>query len=103
MTRRVWTAEQVYALGVRTDLPTAASILGIGRNAAYEMVHGGRFPVPVLRMGRHHVVPVAPLLRLLDVVESGDSGPPNSADVIPGDNEEGSRGAGPLPHGCDGS
>lgn len=36
-TRKVWTVEQVRALGVRTDLATAcAAVLGIGRTKAWE-------------------------------------------------------------------
>ena len=49
---RSWTAAEVDALCVRTDLLTAASVLGIGRTAAYEMARADAFPVPVLRVGR---------------------------------------------------
>lgn len=65
MTGRVWTERDVRALGVRTDVATAGSVLGLGRSAAYEAVRTGGFPVPVIRAGGHYVVPVAPLLRLL--------------------------------------
>ncbi len=65
MSSRVWTAEEVIALGVRTDLVTAASVLGIGRTVAHELARRGTFPVPVLRLGARYVVPVAPLLALL--------------------------------------
>jgi hypothetical protein len=67
VTARTWTLEEVRALGVRTDLVTAASVLGIGRTSAHELARAGTFPVPVLRLGRRYVVPVAPLLRLLGV------------------------------------
>lgn len=43
----------------------AASMLGISRSLAYELVKNGNFPVPVLRLGRRMVVPRAALLRLL--------------------------------------
>lgn len=54
------------ALGVKTDLETACSIvLGIGRTRSYELERAGELPFPVLRTGRKIVVPTAPLLRLL--------------------------------------
>lgn len=65
MTGRIWTAEAVRALGVRTDVATAGSVLGLGRSQAYEAIRRGCFPLPVIRAGGHYVVPVAPLLRLL--------------------------------------
>ncbi|MGI8613720.1 MAG: hypothetical protein ACR2KL_07260 [Nocardioidaceae bacterium] len=65
MSASTWTAEQLRALGVRTDLVTAASVLGIGRTTAHELARRDAFPVPVLRLGRRYVVPVAPVLRLL--------------------------------------
>src|SRR5262245_6317515 len=45
------TPAQVRALGVTTTVPAAASILGIGRTLAYELVGAGWFPVPVIRAG----------------------------------------------------
>ncbi len=69
-TRRAWTAEQVRALGVRTDLITAGSVLGIGRTSAHELARRREFPVPVLRLGTRYVVPVAPLLALLGLATS---------------------------------
>ncbi len=74
-----WTAEQLRALGVRTDLVTAASVLGIGRTAAYELARARRFPAPVLRLGNRYVVPVAGLLKVLDVDPEGQ--PASSASV----------------------
>jgi hypothetical protein len=65
--KRVWTADEVRALGVSTDVTTAAEILGIGRTAAYEAARTGTFPVPVVRFGSRFVVPVTPLLRLLGI------------------------------------
>ena len=63
--RAVWSEEQVRALGVSTDLTTAAAILGIGRTTAHTLVHAGQFPVPVIRVGHRYLVPVAPILQLL--------------------------------------
>ena len=60
-----WTEQRIRALGAVTDLQTAASILGLGRNSAYELVHKGLFPVPVIRAGGRYRVPVAPILAIL--------------------------------------
>lgn len=44
--------------------PTAAKRLGIGKNSAYEAVKSGQ--LPVIRIGRRLLVPLAALERLLD-------------------------------------
>lgn len=62
---RTWTAEEFHALGVRTDLVTAASVLGIGRTKAHELARAGEFPVPVLKLGSRYAVPTAPLAAFL--------------------------------------
>lgn len=75
-TRRVWTPAEVIALGVRTDVPTAGEILaGLCRDEAYRSVKRGDFPVPVLKVGRRLVVPVAPILELLGI--KPDDQPPS--------------------------
>jgi predicted site-specific integrase-resolvase len=71
----VWSVEQVRALGVRTDLVTAARVLGIGRTTAHDLARRGEFPVPVLRCGSRYVVPVAPLLDVLGIDRSLEAGP----------------------------
>jgi predicted DNA-binding transcriptional regulator AlpA len=48
------------------DVPTAATVLGIGRSLAYELVRTGQWPTPVLRIGRLIKIPTAPLLRLIE-------------------------------------
>jgi hypothetical protein len=63
--KHTWTAAEVFELGVRTDIETAGSILGLSRTQAYEAVKAGRFPVPVIPIGRRRIVAVAPLLTLL--------------------------------------
>ena len=60
-----WTAREVRALGVRTDIETAGSIFGLSRTQAYEAVKKGVFPVDVIKIGRRYLVPTAPILRLL--------------------------------------
>jgi excisionase family DNA binding protein len=52
-------------LPVVVDLLTAASVLGIGRTSAYELVRTGRWPTPVLRLGNRIRVPTAALRELL--------------------------------------
>jgi hypothetical protein len=56
-----WTEDRVRALGLHTDVATAASILGIGRSTAYDLIRRDNFPVPVVRVGSRIRVPVAPL------------------------------------------
>jgi hypothetical protein len=71
MKARTYTAEDVRALGVRTDLVTAYRIvIGGGKNAAYEAYHRGELPFPTLRVGRRIAVPVAPLIKLLGLEDS---------------------------------
>lgn len=62
-----WTPAKVRALGVRTDIATASDVLGIGRTNGYQLAKAGRFPVPVLTLGRKYVVPVAGLLAALGI------------------------------------
>lgn len=57
-----WSAEQIQALGVTTDIVTAGAVLGIGRTTAYRLARTDQFPVPVLRVGNQYIVPVAHLL-----------------------------------------
>jgi hypothetical protein len=61
-----WTPDAVRNLGVRTTVPIAGEILaGLSATQSYEMAKRGEFPVPVVKVGRRLVVPVAPILRLL--------------------------------------
>lgn len=59
------TATEVRSLPAVVDVVTAAEVLGIGRTVAYELVRTGRFPTPVLRVGRQIKIPTAFLLELL--------------------------------------
>jgi predicted DNA-binding transcriptional regulator AlpA len=54
-------------LPVVADLLSAASVLGIGRTSAYELVRTGRWPRPVLRLGNRIRVATAPLRELLSL------------------------------------
>jgi len=75
---RTWTAAEVVALGVRTDVETAGEIFGLSRTQAYEAVNHDRFPVPTFRIGRRVVVPVVPILKLLGL-DTEATGPPSPA------------------------
>lgn len=63
--RRVWTKESVLALGMTTDVETAAEIIGIGRSLAYELIAAEDFPIELLRLGRRVLVPVHSILQYL--------------------------------------
>lgn len=69
---RVWTTEAVRQLGMTTDIETAASIFGIGRTLAYDLLRAGEFPVTPLRLGRRVLIPVPGILAVLG--ESPGSG-----------------------------
>jgi excisionase family DNA binding protein len=47
-------------------VPQAAEQLGVSPDTAYREIRAGRFPVPVVRIGRQLRVPTAPLERLLN-------------------------------------
>jgi hypothetical protein len=72
--RAAWTAEQIRALGVRTDLVTACrAVLGCHKNKAWELYHAGQLPFPALRVGRRVVVPVAGILKALGLDATADT------------------------------
>ena len=48
------------------SLPEAANRLGISRGTAYTLYREGKFPAPVLRIGRLLRVPERPFRRLLE-------------------------------------
>ena len=78
----VWTAAEVFALGVRTDVPTAGAILaGWGPSESYKAVSRGDFPVPVISVGRRLVVPVAPIAQLARPRSAPAAGKPSAAKV----------------------
>jgi hypothetical protein len=55
---------------------------GISHNHGCQLVREGRFPVPVLKLGRRLRVPTAAVRRLLELDSNGD-GPEQAASVIP--------------------
>lgn len=90
---RVWTEEDIRALGAATDLVTAAEILGIGRTTAHTLVRADEFPVPVIRVGRRYRVPVAPILRLLGLHDNSAA----TADALPDTHTSTTRTSTPQP------
>lgn len=72
-TERPWTSARIVALGARTDVRTACAVLGMSERTGRELIRTGQFPVPVLRLGaRKIVIPVAPILALLEIETPGD-------------------------------
>ena len=69
------TEDEVRALPVVVDLPTAARVLGLGRNTAYELVRCGTWPTPVLRLGRLIKVPRSSLLELVGIRTTAERAP----------------------------
>jgi hypothetical protein len=71
MVKRSWTADEVRALGVRTTVEIAGSILGLSRTQAYEAVKRG--DLETFTIGRRIVVPVAPLLHKLSIDDADET------------------------------
>lgn len=71
-----WTVEAIQGLGTVTTVPIAASIFGLSRSVAYDLIRAGRFPVPVLRFGTRYRVPVRAILAALHMPTDPD--PPHS-------------------------
>jgi hypothetical protein len=63
---RTWTIDAIRGLGSTTDIETAGAILGIGRSKSYQLAKSGEFPVRILRIGRRYLVPIPPILDLLE-------------------------------------
>lgn len=51
------------------SVPDVGALLGYGRAGAYAAVRDGRFPLPVISLGRRMVVATADVLRLLRIDE----------------------------------
>ncbi|WHM36005.1 helix-turn-helix domain-containing protein [Streptomyces sp. BPTC-684] len=56
---------ELLALPAVVDLRMAAEVLHVGRTKAYELARHGRFPCPLLRIGKTYRVPTAHLIRLV--------------------------------------
>ncbi len=60
------------------NVPEAAKVLGISRNAAYEAARKGQ--IPTIRIGKRILVPITALERLLSGMESTADNSSPSAD-----------------------
>jgi hypothetical protein len=69
MTVRVPTSQEIRAWPVTVDVPTAGRAFGVGRTESYRMARAGRFPVPVLRIGRSLRITRASVLTALGVAD----------------------------------
>ena len=59
------TRDEIAALPVVVDVPTAARVLGLSRTVVYQQIAAGSWPTPTLKVGRLIRIPTAPLLALL--------------------------------------
>lgn len=75
MSTRVPTPDEIRAWPVTVDVPTAGRAFGVGRDESYRLAREGRFPVPVLRLGRYLRVSRAAVLAALGVTEATDARP----------------------------
>ncbi len=83
--------DEICKLPPVVDVTTAGRVLGVGRGAAYALVRAGKWPTPVVRLGRLIKVPTAPLLALLgqpvQVVAGASSTSARDADPSQGSQE----------------
>jgi predicted DNA-binding transcriptional regulator AlpA len=63
------TADEVLSWPVTVDVRTAGRAWGLGRDQAYRLAREGRFPVPVLHLGRYLRVTRASVLEALGISE----------------------------------
>ena len=75
-----WTPERIRALGTVTTVPVAASIFGLSRSVAYDLIRTERFPVPVLRFGARYRIPVQAILIALHM-PAESTGPGTTGDL----------------------
>ena len=70
------TAQEIRSWPAAIDVPTAGRCFCLGRDASYHLAQSGRFPVPVLRLGRRLVVTRASVMRALEISETPPAPPP---------------------------
>jgi len=63
------TARELQDWPAAVDVPTAGRAFSLGRDLAYQLARDGRFPCPVMRLGKRFVVPTAGIRRALGVDE----------------------------------
>ena len=77
-----YSPDEILALDAAVDIPTAGKCFGLGKSTAYELARSGKFPVPVLPLGKGYRVTRASILAYLgieDVPASGDHAAQNAA------------------------
>lgn len=77
------TREEILALDAAVDIPTAGKCFGLGKSTAYELARAGKFPVPVLPLGKSFRVTRASILACLGIEDttpgSGDQAQASAA------------------------
>lgn len=73
---RGMSVDELRALPVAVDLPTAGRAWGIGRNKIHELARAGQAPFPVLRLGNSYRVTRADLLRSLGITPDMEAAGP---------------------------
>ncbi|MGW7082205.1 helix-turn-helix domain-containing protein [Streptomyces sp. NPDC054871] len=66
-TARTLTFAEAFDLPLSVDLRTAARAFAVCPATAYRLIHLGRFPCPVVRLGHQYRIPTASLMRALGV------------------------------------
>ncbi|MET7775491.1 helix-turn-helix domain-containing protein [Streptomyces mirabilis] len=66
-TRRTLTFAEAFDLPLSVDLRTAARAFAVCPATAYRLVHLGRFPCRVVRIGHQYRIPTASLMRALGI------------------------------------
>ena len=61
------TREEILALDAAVDIPTAGPCFKMGKSTAYELARAGKFPVPVLPLGKSFRVTRASILAYLGI------------------------------------
>jgi predicted DNA-binding transcriptional regulator AlpA len=62
-----YTREEILALDAAVDIPTAGKCFRLGKSTAYELARAGKFPVPVLPLGKSFRVTRASILAYLGI------------------------------------
>jgi len=65
-----YTREEILALDAAVDIPTAGRCFGLGKSTAYELARAGKFPVPVLPLGKSFRVTRASILAALGIEDA---------------------------------
>lgn len=66
-TARTLTFAEAFDLPLSVDLRTAARAFAVCPATAYRLIHLGRFPCTVVRLGHQYRIPTASLMRALGV------------------------------------